>query len=168
MNLSSMTLPAGAPKPALASFVRTIVAKEGALTLYQGLSAGITRQVFYATSRFGLFEVLRDGIAQHRKTDIWSRLAAGCISGGLAALVSCPAEVSLVRMSNDRSLPADQRRNYKSVVDAAARIAREEGPAAFWRGSMPFVNRAILVGACQVGTYDQFRDVCVLCCSSLC
>lgn len=44
-------------------------------------------------------------------------------------------------------------------MDAAIRIGREEGMAAFWRGSMPFVNRAILVGACQVGTYDQFRDM---------
>jgi hypothetical protein len=27
--------------------------------------------------------------------------------------VACPAEVSLVRMSNDNALPADKRRNYK-------------------------------------------------------
>lgn len=158
MNLASMSN-SGHTKQSFPVFLRGIVAKEGVLTLYQGLSAGITRQVFYATSRFGLFEVLRDGIAKHRKTDIWSRLTAGCVSGGLAALISCPAEVSLVRMSNDRSLPLDQRRNYKGVMDAALRIGREEGLAAFWRGSMPFVNRAILVGACQVGTYDQFRDV---------
>lgn len=35
-----------------------------------------------------------------------------------------PRQVSLVRMSNDNALPLDQRRNYKSVVDAAVRIAR--------------------------------------------
>lgn len=53
------------------------------------------------------------------------------------------------------------------------RIMREEGFGAFYRGCMPFVNRAIIVGACQVdnesvssgkliclvqvGTYDQFK-----------
>jgi solute carrier family 25 oxoglutarate transporter 11 len=36
---------------------------------------------------------------------------------------------------------------------------REEGFKAFFSGSGPFVNRAMLVGAVQVGTYDQFRDL---------
>lgn len=129
------------------------------MTVYQGLSAGIVRQIFYASSRFGLFEVLRDNLAQYRQTDIWSRLAVGMASGAMAAYISCPAEVSLVRMSNDRSLPPVERRNYTSVLNAGARIAREEGLSAFWRGSMPFVNRSMLVGAMQVGTYDQFRQM---------
>lgn len=33
------------------------------------------------------------------------------------------------------------------------------GVKTFFSGSGPFVNRAILVGAVQVGTYDQFRDM---------
>jgi len=132
--------------------------RDGFLSLYQGLGAGITRQVFYATSRFGLFEVFRDQVAKYRTNDIWSRLAVGVASGGCAALISCPSEVCLVRISNDRSMAPEQRRNYKSILDAAIRIPREEGVRAFWRGSMPFVNRAMLVGATQVGTYDQFKE----------
>lgn len=73
-------------------------------------------------------------------------------------MVSCPAEVTLVRMSNDAAQPLEQRRNYRSVGNAFSRILAEEGPAAFFRGVMPFVNRAMLVGAVQVGTYDQFRE----------
>jgi len=159
MNLANMRV--GPGQQATQSFYRfskDVVGKEGFLTLYKGLSAGVTRQVFYATSRFGLFEVFRDELAKYRTTDIWSRLFVGVVSGGAAAYISCPAEVSLVRMSNDMSQPPDQRRNYKNVMDAATRIAREEGIATFWRGSAPFVGRAMLVGATQVGTYDQFRD----------
>eukprot|EP00121_Abeoforma_whisleri_P009415 Awhi_evm1s8656 len=52
-------------------------------------------------------------MAKYRETDFLSRLATGCSSGGVAALISCPAEVSLVRMSNDSALPASARRNYK-------------------------------------------------------
>lgn len=77
----------------------------------------------------------------------------------MAALISCPAEVTLVRMSNDASQPIEKRRNYKGVADAFQRIVKEEGVAAFFRGSGPFVNRAMLVGAVQVGTYDQFREL---------
>jgi len=157
MNLATSKSQSTA-NPSFVKFASNLVKNEGMLTLYKGLSAGITRQIFYATSRFGFFEVFRDWLAQYRKTDIWSRLAVGVASGGVAAFISCPAEVSLVRMSNDMALPPDQRRNYKSVIDAAFRIAREEGISAYWRGATPFVNRAMLVGATQVGTYDQFKE----------
>jgi len=140
------------------AFTQAIVKNEGFGSLYKGLSAGITRQIFYATSRFGLFEVFRDQMAKYRDTDLVSRLTVGMASGAAAAYISCPAEVSLVRMSNDMSLPPAQRRNYTSVMNAATRIASEEGISAFWRGSSPFVLRAMLVGATQVGTYDQFRE----------
>jgi solute carrier family 25 oxoglutarate transporter 11 len=177
-------------------FASKNVREKGAMSLYNGLSAGITRQIFYATSRFGLFEVFRDKIGEYRTVGIAERVAAGLLSGASAALVSCPAEVrrrdqamarvslrvrvsgrlprqcsgvahahltmpgpqplhnrsqvSLVRMSNDASLPMESRRNYKGVTDCAVRIAREEGVATFWRGSAPFVNRAMLVGVTQV------------------
>lgn len=140
------------------SFSQKIVKQKGFWSLYNGLSAGVTRQVFYASSRFGLFEVFRDELQKYRPTDIWSRLLAGCVSGATAALISCPAEVSLVRISNDNTLPLGERRNYKGVFDAFRRIAAEEGPKAFFNGSGPFVNRAILVGCVQVGTYDQLKD----------
>jgi len=157
MNLNSMGNPEKMPN--FFNYTKRMIAKEGVLTLYSGLSAGITRQIFYATSRFGLFEVFRDKMAQYRETDLFSRLLTGCASGAAAAFISCPAEVSLVRISNDKSLPEAQRRNYKNVFDAAAQIMKKEGVATFWRGSAPFVNRAMLVGATQVGTYDQFKEM---------
>jgi solute carrier family 25 oxoglutarate transporter 11 len=67
--------------------------------------------------------------------------------------------VTLVRISNDATLPADKKRNYKGVGDAFVRILREEGVKTFFSGVGPFVNRAMMVGAVQVGTYDQFREM---------
>ena len=55
----------------------------------------------------------------------------------------------IVRMSNDVSLPANQRRNYTGLMDVTQRIIKEEGVSAFWRGSTPFVQRAMLVGVFQ-------------------
>ena len=121
MSLASTT---GGPALGFLPTLSSMVKKDGFGSLYAGLSAGITRQVFYATSRFGLFEMMRDIMAKYRETDLASRLLVGCVSGGIAALISCPAEVSLVRMSNDKALPLDQRRNYSGVVNAATRIAR--------------------------------------------
>jgi len=83
------------------------------------------------------------------------------LSGGIAAYISCPAEVAVVRMSNDSTLPVNERRNYKGVVDTAQRIIKEEGVSAFWRGSTPFVQRAMMVGVFQVATLDQFKELYV-------
>ena len=147
MNLASSS---GGPKLSFITYLSNVIKSDGALSLYAGLSAGLLRQVFYATSRFGLFEVFRDELAKYRQTDIWSRLVTGCVSGGMAAVISCPAEVTLVRISNDRTLPEAARRNYKGVTDAFSRILKEEGMKTFFSGSGPFVNRAMLVGAVQV------------------
>lgn len=131
----------------------------GVMGLYDGLGAGILRQVFYATSRFGLFETFRDILHDYRgKTDFASRVGVGAVTGGIAAYISCPMEVCVVRLSNDGTLPAAERRNYKNVVDTFTRIVKEEGVATFWRGSNPFVARAMMVGVFQVATLDQFKE----------
>jgi solute carrier family 25 oxoglutarate transporter 11 len=83
----------------------------------------------------------------------------GALTGGIAAYLSCPMEVAVVRMSNDKSLPLNERRNYKGVVDTTLRITKEEGITAFWRGSNPFVARAMMVGVFQVATLDQFKSL---------
>lgn len=134
--------------------------KQGWLSVYDGLSAGLARQIFYATSRFGLFETFRDILHEYRgKTDFASRVVVGAVTGGIAAYISCPMEVAVVRMSNDSSLPVNERRNYKSLFDTASRITKEEGIGAFWRGSNPFVTRAMFVGVFQVATLDQFKSL---------
>ena len=51
-----------------------MIADHGLLSVYDGLSAGVMRQVFYASSRFGLFETFRDRLHEYRgKTDFASR-----------------------------------------------------------------------------------------------
>jgi solute carrier family 25 oxoglutarate transporter 11 len=113
----------------------------------------------YAGARFGLYEEFRDRLEAVRgKTDFASRLLTGGTAGGIAAYLSCPMEVTVVRMSNDASLPPSERRNYKGVTDAFSRIIKEEGAKAFWRGSTPFVQRAMMVGCFQVATYDELKS----------
>ena len=43
-----------------------------------------------------------------------------------------------------------QRRNYGGIVDAIARIAREEGIGSPWTGTMTTVGRAMLLNAGQL------------------
>jgi solute carrier family 25 oxoglutarate transporter 11 len=156
MNLAQTS---GGSSLGVVGMLSSMVRERGFLSLYNGLEAGLLRQVVYTTSRLGLFEHFRDELAKVRgHTDIWSRLASATVAGGIAAFISCPVEVTLVRMSNDSALPADKRRNYRGVADAFARILREEGVRTMFSGAVPLVQRACVTGAFQVGTYDQFRD----------
>lgn len=158
MNLASMQ--PGYKPLSFFKFASQNIAEKGFKSAYDGLFAGNLRQIIYASARFGLFEVYRDKLLQIRgKVGPLERLVAGLSSGACAAIISCPTELSLVRLANDASLPADQRRNYKHVGDAFIRILKEDGPLAFWRGCTPFVSRAMLVGSVQVGTFDQFKEM---------
>jgi solute carrier family 25 oxoglutarate transporter 11 len=73
-------------------------------------------------------------MAKYRPTDFLSRLVVGVVSGGMAAVISCPAEVTLVRMSNDATMEPAKRRNYTGVGNAFSRILREEGVKTFFTG----------------------------------
>lgn len=137
-----------------------MIRENGVMSVYDGLAAGVSRQIFYATSRFGLFEVCRDKLHEIRgKTDFAGRVIVGAATGATAAALSCPMEVATVRMSNDVTLPLAERRNYTGVFDVVKRIYTEEGVKAFWRGCTPFAQRAALVGVFQVATLDQFKEL---------
>ena len=63
------------------------------------------------------------------------KAAIGMTAGAVGAFVGTPAEISLIRMTSDGRLPVEQRRNYKSVIDALMRITQEEGVLTLWRVS---------------------------------
>lgn len=84
MNLATAS---GNAKVSFLPYMVSTVKNQGIMTLYNGLGAGLLRQVFYSTSRYGFFEVFRDELAKHRPTDFLSRLAAGVTSGGRPRLL---------------------------------------------------------------------------------
>ena len=54
---------------------------------------------------------------------LWQKAVAGLTAGGLGALVGSPADLSLIRMQADATVPLAQRRNYKGVGDAMVRMS---------------------------------------------
>eukprot|EP01013_Petalomonas_cantuscygni_P015900 TRINITY_DN32819_c0_g1_i1.p1 TRINITY_DN32819_c0_g1~~TRINITY_DN32819_c0_g1_i1.p1 ORF type:complete len:301 (+),score=53.25 TRINITY_DN32819_c0_g1_i1:181-1083(+) len=138
---------------------RHIMKEGGVAALYNGLSAGIIRQIVYTSSRLSLFDIYKD-IAVRKfnlEMNFPLRMALATLAGGCAAIISCPVEVSLVRMTVDQRRPAEQRVGYRHFFHALGHTAERDGVLAFWRGCQPFVMRCMLVGASQVGSYDQFK-----------
>lgn len=149
------------PKVGLVSVGIKIVKQEGVAALYSGVSATVLRQTLYSTTRMGLYDILKQKWTDPSSGNmpLMKKITAGLIAGGIGAAVGNPADVAMVRMQADGRLPKDQRRNYKSVGDAIKTMVKSEGVTSLWRGSALTVNRAMLVTASQLASYDQIKEM---------
>ena len=131
-----------------------IYRNEGLQGLYAGLSAGMLRQVTYGMPRMAFVPILYEKVRAPHEVNLplYKKLFCGALAGGTASIIGVPSEVSLVRMSGDRKLPATDpnRRNYTSVFNAMRRIASEEGVTSLWKGATPTIARAILLNMGQM------------------
>lgn len=133
---------------------------EGVSALFSGISATVLRQTLYSTTRMGLYEVFRNKWTDKTTGEfsLSRKISAGLLAGGIGAAVGNPADVAMVRMQADGRLPLELRRNYKGVVDAIATMVKQEGVISLWRGSSLTVNRAMIVTASQLASYDQIKE----------
>ncbi|KAF2157501.1 dicarboxylate transporter [Myriangium duriaei CBS 260.36] len=151
-----------------------VVRKDSVTGLYRGLTAGLARQLIYGTTRFAIYDILKHKIheshASHDGTssssssaELLPLIAAASFSGFLAGIVGNPADLANVRMQNDSTLPAAERRNYRNVFSAWGSMARE--PGGFMRNSMRGVwansIRAAIMTSSQLACYDVFKDLLV-------
>jgi len=139
--------------------IKGIIRNEGPLGLYNGLSAGALRQATYTTARLGFYTWMLETFSKDgRKPNFAIKAGIGLVAGGTAAFIGTPAEISLIRMTLDGKLPAEQKRNYKNAFQAIYRIAADEGVMTLWRGCFPTVLRAMVVNAAQLATYSQAKQ----------
>ncbi|CAN6832183.1 unnamed protein product [Brassica oleracea] len=148
------------PRVGIIGIGSRIIRQEGTRALFSGVSATVLRQTLYSTTRMGLYDILKTKWTdpETKSIPLTRKLAAGFIAGGIGAAVGNPADVAMVRMQADGRLPLVDRRNYKSVLDAIAQMVRGEGVTSLWRGSSMTINRAMLVTASQLATYDSVKE----------
>jgi len=150
----------GGAKVSSISVLMGVAKNEGIATLYNGLSAGLLRQATYTTTRLGIYTWLFEKFSSPdgKPPGFLMKAGMGMAAGASGAFVGTPAEVALIRMTSDGSLPKEMQRNYKSVVDALVRIYKEEGLSTLWRGATPTMGRAMVVNAAQLATYSQAKQ----------
>jgi solute carrier family 25 oxoglutarate transporter 11 len=143
------------------SVAKQLVAKEGFLFLYSGLSAGLIRQATYGMSRLGIFKTLQNHYTPVGGTaadiPLSTTIPMSLCAGGLGALIGTPADSALVRMQADSMLPVEQRRGYKNGLDALVKIARSEGMAGFFTGAAPTVGRGLSLNVGMLTTFAPFK-----------
>ncbi|SPJ09958.1 dicarboxylate/tricarboxylate carrier [Plasmodium sp. DRC-Itaito] len=138
---------------------KDIIKNEGFLSLYKGLDAGLTRQVIYTTGRLGLFRTFSDMVKKEGEPlPFYKKCFCALAAGGLGAFIGNPADLSLIRLQADNTLPKELKRNYTGVFNALYRISKEEGLFALWKGSVPTIARAMSLNLGMLSTYDQSKE----------
>eukprot|EP00667_Euglena_gracilis_P014083 EG_transcript_14556 len=143
------------------SLVRHIWQAEGVHGFYRGVTATVLRQALFSTSRFTLDDLFQRMLGGRAELGAHWKLMSSAAAGAGAALVSCPADVVLIRMQADGSLPGPQRRGYTHAVDGIVRMCREEGLPSLYRGIRPLMARCVLATASQFTTYDVIKRALV-------
>ncbi|XP_043256847.1 mitochondrial uncoupling protein 2-like [Colletes gigas] len=151
-------------QPGLWRTVESIVRLEGTRSLYGGLSAGLQRQMCFASIRLGLYDTVKayyagiiDGNNRSGVTkNIPVRVAAGITTGAMAVLLAQPTDVVKVRLqagNNGRSAV-----RYSSTLQAYKNIAAVEGTRGLWKGTVPNISRNAIVNVAEVVCYDIIKD----------
>lgn len=141
---------------------KKIITNEGPMALYQGLSAALLRQIFFASIRIGLFDYCLQHIENTRHTGkigVLDRIGVGIFSGTVAICVANPFDVLKVRFQND--VRSGGVRRYKGVVDAGLTIIKTEGIMKFYQSLFPNILRNSIINAIELSSYSQIKSTFV-------
>jgi len=138
---------------------KKLLREEGITGMYKGLSAGLTRQVFYTGARLGLYDMFTEAAqVPGEKMPFWKTTACALTAGGIAAVIGNPADLSLIRMQADTMLPLAERRNYTGVGHALTSIVQTDGPAGLFKGAVPTATRAMALNFGMLGFNSLAKD----------
>jgi len=134
-----------------------VVKHEGIDGLYKGLIASLMREGSYSTLRMGLYDPIKDylggGSGHGLSFPLYKKILAGAIAGATGAAIANPTDLVKVR------LQAEEKRGtrYRGTFHAFQSIYQKEGLAGLYRGVSPTTQRAMLLTASQLPSYDHFK-----------
>mmetsp|Transcript_102183 Transcript_102183/g.288656 ORF Transcript_102183/g.288656 Transcript_102183/m.288656 type:complete len:301 (-) Transcript_102183:93-995(-) len=133
-----------------------IIRTEGVSGLCRGLGASVLREMSYSGIRLGLYEPVKEvlGATDPAHTPLWLKVLAGGVTGASGSFLANPFDLCKVRMQAPMRAGVPE---YTSVFHALGEIGREGGIRGLWRGAGPTVQRAALLTASQVPSYDHAK-----------
>uniref|UniRef100_A0A3Q3IGM1 Dicarboxylate carrier UCP2 n=1 Tax=Monopterus albus TaxID=43700 RepID=A0A3Q3IGM1_MONAL len=141
--------------------ISTMIRTEGPKSLYNGLVAGLQRQVCFASVRIGLYDNVKNfytgGKDSKAGIGVLIRILAGCTTGAMAVSFAQPTDVVKVRFQAQMNLDGVARR-YNGTMQAYKHIFQNEGLRGLWKGTLPNITRNALVNCTELVTYDLIKE----------
>jgi solute carrier family 25 (mitochondrial uncoupling protein), member 8/9 len=143
--------------------MKTISGEEGMFALYNGLTAGLQRQVVFAGLRIGLYVPVRTLIAGPLKPGenptLATKILAAMMTGTIGISVANPTDLVKVRMQSQRSAGPDTPKMYSGTIDCYRKIYAAGGIPGFWVGIVPNILRNSVINAAEIASYDQYKQM---------
>ncbi|ODQ64678.1 mitochondrial carrier [Nadsonia fulvescens var. elongata DSM 6958] len=131
-----------------------LVRDKGFAGIYKGLMPVTMRQAANQSVRLGSYNAIK-GFIQARQSDpskplgSVSTFAVGSLAGIITVYVTMPLDTVKTRMQSLDS------KKYSSTWNCFAKIAKDEGYAAFWKGATPRLGRLVLSGGIVFTVYEK-------------
>ncbi|XP_028662519.1 tricarboxylate transport protein, mitochondrial-like isoform X1 [Erpetoichthys calabaricus] len=132
--------------------VREIIRDQGLRGTYQGLTATVLKQGSNQAIRFFVMTSLRNwykGEDPHREMNPLLTGVFGATAGAASVFGNTPLDVIKTRMQGLEAY------RYKNTLDCAYQILRNEGPLAFYKGTVPRLGRVCLDVAIVFVIYEE-------------
>ena len=101
--------------------------------LYAGTASTLCRNLPYNALHFGIFAAAQRALSAAGLAPAAAAALAGALAGALTALFTTPLDLVNTRLQTQGALAQGPR--YSNPLDAAATIARDEGPLSLFRGA---------------------------------
>ncbi|XP_040891891.1 mitochondrial brown fat uncoupling protein 1 isoform X1 [Toxotes jaculatrix] len=138
--------------------ISTMIRTEGPRSLYNGLVAGLQRQLCFASIRIGLYDNVKNFYTGGKDNPgVLVRILAGCTTGAMAVSFAQPTDVVKVRFQAQMNLDGMARR-YSGTMQAYRHIFQNEGLRGLWKGTLPNITRNALVNCTELVTYDLIKE----------
>ncbi|KAM9434137.1 mitochondrial thiamine pyrophosphate carrier [Clarias gariepinus] len=144
--------------------IRTMYVQEGALTFYRGLIPTLVAVFPYAGLQFFSYNVLKKLLEQDGKQSKGGlqSLVSGSVAGVISKTLTYPFDLFKKRLQVGGFEKArshfGQVRTYRGLMDCVVCIAREEGPAAFFKGLSPSLIKAAMSTGFTFFWYEFFAS----------
>lgn len=140
-----------------------IFAEEGFFAFYRGISAGLLRQITFASMRLGMYDFGIQELANNGvDVNLGHQVSIGMLSGGVSIAIANPFDVLKVKFQSD-IIPQFQdgkmvglSRNYKNLRHAMTTIPKVEGfRKGFYLSVWPNIVRNSIINAIELVTFSR-------------
>jgi len=137
----------------------SIFKSDGPIGLYRGFMVSIQGIIVYRGAFFGLFDTLKEFVPKEYTgaKRVFANWAVAQTVTAVAGVVSYPFDTVRRRMMM-QSGRKDKPKEYKGTIDCWVKIAKNEGPKAFFRGALSNVLRGA-GGAIVLVVYEEFQRI---------
>jgi solute carrier family 25 (adenine nucleotide translocator) protein 4/5/6/31 len=139
----------------LGNCLAKIFKHDGIKGLYQGFGVSVQGIIIYRASYFGLFDTCKGMLPDPKNTPLIISFVIAQIVTTVSGITSYPFDTVRRRLMMQSGRKAGDIM-YKGTIDAWVKIAKQEGPRAFFKGAFSNVLRGT-GGALVLVLYDELK-----------